>query len=41
MVDFVTIMEMAVVNMYFKNREQHSVTYKSGGRSTQVDCIIM
>ena len=36
-VDFVTRMEMAVVNTYFKKREQHRVTYTSGGRSTQVD----
>ena len=40
LVDFATIMEMAVVNTYFKKREEHRVTYKSGGRSTQVDYII-
>ena len=40
MVDFATRMEMAVVNTYFKKREEHWVTYKSGGRSTQVDYII-
>ena len=40
LVDFATRMEMAVVNTYFKNREEHRVTYKSGGRSTQVDYII-
>ena len=39
-VDFVTRMEMAVVNTYFKKREEHRVTYKSGGSSTQVDNII-
>ena len=39
-VDFATRMEMAVVNTYFKKREEHRVTYKSGGRSTQVDYII-
>ena len=39
-VDFATRMAMAVVNMYFKQREKHRVTYKSGGRSTQVDYII-
>ena len=38
-VDFATIMEMAVVNTYFKKREEHRVTYKSGGMSTQVDYI--
>ena len=40
LVDFATIMEMAVVNTYFKMREEHMLTYKSGGRSTQVDYII-
>ena len=39
-VDFATRMAMAVVKMYFKQREKHRVTYKSGGRSTQVDYII-
>ena len=41
LVDFATRMEMAVVNTYFKKREEDRVTYKSGGRSTQVDYIIM
>ena len=27
-------MEMAVVNTYFKKKEEHRITYKSGGRST-------
>ena len=40
-VDFATRMEMAVVNTYYKNMEEHRVTYKSGGRSTQVDYIII
>ena len=39
-VDFATKMEMVVVNTYFKQREEHRVTYKSGGRSTQVYYII-
>ncbi|XP_051778751.1 craniofacial development protein 2-like [Erpetoichthys calabaricus] len=33
MVDFAKRMDMAVVNTYFKKREEHRVTYKSGGRS--------
>ncbi|XP_051775304.1 uncharacterized protein LOC127525948 [Erpetoichthys calabaricus] len=33
-------MDMAVVNTYFKKREEHRVTYKSGGRCTQVDYIL-
>ncbi|MCJ8736308.1 hypothetical protein PDJAM_G00258080 [Pangasius djambal] len=39
-VDFAKRMDMAVVNPYFQKREEHSVTYKSGGRSTQVDYIL-
>lgn len=39
-VDFAKRMEMAVVNTYFKKREEHRVTYKSGGRSTQVDYVL-
>ncbi|MCJ8736426.1 hypothetical protein PDJAM_G00258070 [Pangasius djambal] len=34
-VDFAKRMDMAVVNTYFQKREEHRVTYKSGGRSTQ------
>ncbi|XP_051784813.1 uncharacterized protein LOC127528357 [Erpetoichthys calabaricus] len=36
-VDFAKRMDMAVVNTYFKKREENRVTYKSGGRCTQVD----
>uniref|UniRef100_A0AAR2IVR4 Endonuclease/exonuclease/phosphatase domain-containing protein n=1 Tax=Pygocentrus nattereri TaxID=42514 RepID=A0AAR2IVR4_PYGNA len=39
-VDFAKRMEMAVVNTYFQKREEHRVTYKSGGRCTQVDYIL-
>ncbi|KAK3563688.1 hypothetical protein QTP86_034395 [Hemibagrus guttatus] len=31
-VDFAKRMDMAVVNTYFQKREEHRVTYKSGGR---------
>ncbi|KAK4305270.1 hypothetical protein Pmani_022829 [Petrolisthes manimaculis] len=31
--------EMAVVNTYFKKKEEHRSGYKSGGRSTQVDYL--
>ncbi|KAK3534127.1 hypothetical protein QTP86_002260 [Hemibagrus guttatus] len=34
-VDFAKRMDMAVVNTYFQKREEHRVTYKSGGRTTQ------
>ncbi|KAK3565142.1 hypothetical protein QTP86_000247 [Hemibagrus guttatus] len=39
-VDFAKRMDMAVVNTYFQKREEHRVTYKSGGRGTQVDYIL-
>ncbi|KAK3547011.1 hypothetical protein QTP86_008801 [Hemibagrus guttatus] len=39
-VDFAKRMEMALVNTYLQKREEHRVTYKSGGRSTQVDYIL-
>ncbi|KAK2810385.1 hypothetical protein Q5P01_000408 [Channa striata] len=39
-VDFAKGMEMDVVNTYFQKRGEHRVTYKSGGRSTQVDYIL-
>ena len=35
-VDFAKRMKMAVVNTFFQKRQKHKVTYKSGGRSTQV-----
>ncbi|KAK3513846.1 hypothetical protein QTP70_028832 [Hemibagrus guttatus] len=39
-VDFAKRMDMAVDNTYFQKREEHRVTYKSGGRRTQVDYIL-
>ncbi|KAI5619435.1 hypothetical protein C0J50_20832 [Silurus asotus] len=39
-VDFAKRMEMAVVNTYFKKKEDHRVTYKSRGRCTQVDYVL-
>ncbi|KAK3570874.1 hypothetical protein QTP86_029388, partial [Hemibagrus guttatus] len=39
-VDFAKRMDMAVVNTYFQKKEEHRVTYKSGGRRTQVDYIL-
>ena len=39
-VDFAKRMEMAVVNTFFQKRQEHRVTYSSGGRSTQVDYIL-
>uniref|UniRef100_A0A0F8C8D5 Craniofacial development protein 2 n=1 Tax=Larimichthys crocea TaxID=215358 RepID=A0A0F8C8D5_LARCR len=34
-VDFAKRIEMAVVNTFIQKRQEHRVTYKSGGRSTQ------
>ncbi|KAK3556599.1 hypothetical protein QTP70_010789 [Hemibagrus guttatus] len=39
-VDFAKRMDMGVVNTYFQKREEHRVTYKSGGRRTPVDYIL-
>ncbi|KAK3528614.1 hypothetical protein QTP70_005345 [Hemibagrus guttatus] len=39
-VDFAKRMDMAVANTYFQKREEHRVTYNSGGRRTQVDYIL-
>ncbi|KAK3540829.1 hypothetical protein QTP86_002363 [Hemibagrus guttatus] len=39
-VDFAKRMDMGVVNTYFQKREEHRVTYKSGGRRTQVGYIL-
>ncbi|KAK3551962.1 hypothetical protein QTP70_031499 [Hemibagrus guttatus] len=36
-VDFAKRMDMGVVNTYFQKREEHRVTYKSGGRRTQIE----
>ena len=36
-VDFAKRMDFAIVNTYFKKKDEHRLTYKSGGKSTQVD----
>ena len=33
-------MDLAIVNTYFKKKDKHRVTYKSGGKSTQVDYVM-
>ena len=40
MADFAKMMEMVVVNTYFKKEEEHRMTYKSRGKCTQVDCLV-
>ena len=39
-VDFGKRMKLAIVNTYFKKKDEHRVTYKSGGKSTQVDYVM-
>ncbi|XP_065668148.1 uncharacterized protein LOC136088371 [Hydra vulgaris] len=39
-VDFSKRIKMAEFNTYFKKKEEHRMTYKSGGRGTQVDYIL-
>ena len=39
-VDFKKKMHLAVVNTYFKKNDEQWVTYKSGGKSTQVDYVM-
>ena len=34
-VDFAKRMDLAIVNTYFKKKDKHRATYKSGGKSTQ------
>ena len=39
-VDFAKRMDLAGVNTYFKKKDEHHVTYKSGGKSNQVDYVM-
>ena len=39
-VDFGKRMDLAIVNTYFKKKDEHRVTYKSGGKSTQVHYVM-
>ena len=39
-VDFGKRMDLAIVNTYFKKKDEHRVTYKSVGKSTQVDYVM-
>ena len=34
-VDFAKRMDLAIVNTYFKKKDEHRVTYKSGRKTTQ------
>ena len=39
-VDFGKRIDLAIVNIYFKKKDEHRVTYKSGKKSTQVDYVM-
>ena len=39
-VDFATANQLAIANTFFKKRTSWRTTYTSGGRNTQVDCIL-
>ena len=39
-VDFAKRMDLAIVNTYFKKKNEHRVTYKSGRKSTQVNYVM-
>ena len=39
-VDFGKRINLAIVNTYFKKKDEHRVTYKSGGKSTLVDYVM-
>ena len=39
-VNFGKSMDLVIVNTYFKKKDEHRVTYESGGKSTQVDYVM-
>ena len=39
-VDLVKRMNLAIVNIYFKKKDEHRVAYKSGKKCIQVDCVL-
>ena len=39
-VDFAKRIDLAIVNTYFKKKDEHRVTYKSGGKNIQVDYVM-
>jgi len=40
-VDFAVAYDLSVVNSYFRKREEHLVTFKSGSSRTQIDYFLM
>ena len=39
-VDFAKRVDLVIVNTYFKKKDEHRVTYKSGNKSSQVDYVM-
>jgi len=39
--DFVVVYELAIVNSYFRKRDEHLVTFKSGSTRTQIDYFLI
>ena len=39
-VDFAKRIDLSLINTYFKRKDDHKVTYKSGEKSTQVDYVM-
>ena len=39
-VDFAKRIDLAIVDTFFKKKDQHRVTYKSGGKNIQVDYVM-
>ena len=39
-VNFAKRMDLAILNTYFKKKDEHKVTYKSGGKSTKVNYVM-
>ena len=39
-VDFAVSFDLAIANTFFKKREEHYITYKSGGNEAQIDFIM-
>ena len=37
---FAKRMDLAIVNIYFKKKDEHRMTYKSGEKSVQVDYVM-
>ncbi|GJX67626.1 retrovirus-related pol polyprotein LINE-1 [Tanacetum coccineum] len=39
--DFATAHDLGIVNLYFKKRDHHLITFQSGGRCTQIDYLLV